>query len=276
MKTEIPNKLMLRFYNKNRPIRAVCSIAKSAMELHCHDYYEIEIIISGEAVHYLNGEKYDIGPGIAYILNPAAFHTYEIKKPLKLFCINFDGSVIPERLFFKMATVGAGKHIKINEDRIEDITKLSELLVKECKKRDGGCSMELCECVLAMLLEEIENVQNAPSKIDVGMQKALIYLNSHFYEDPSLADVAKEANYHPNYFSEKFNSYFGESYISKLNELKINYAKVLLNTGFSVSEVCFRAGFHSMSSFLKVFKDRVGKSPKKYQQDNAGNTSQKL
>lgn len=268
MKREIPNRLRLRCYSEKRPIRATLSSAEEGTPLHSHDYYEVEIIVDGEATHHLNSETYEIGAGSAYILGPASFHSYEIKKPLKLFCINFDGSAIPEKLFFKMATLGSGKHIDIGENRFEDITKLCELLVKEVKKKNGGCSVELCECILAMLLEEADDSIAVPDKFDVGMQKALIYLNSHFYESPALGEVAKEANYHPNYFSEMFTSYFGQTFSSKLNDLKTNYAKVLLKSGFSVTETCFRSGFRSMSSFLTVFKEKTGMPPKKYKEAN--------
>ena len=267
MNREIPNRLMLRGYSKKRPIRATFSSASEGTPLHSHDYYEVEIVIEGEAEHYLNAEKYSIGKGTAYILGPASFHSYNIKKPLKLFCINFDGSVIPEKLFFKMATLGSGKHIDINPDRLPDIIKLSELLVKEVKRK-SGCSVEICECILAMLLEEVDDSAVAPEKFDVGMQRALIYLNSHFYESPSLSEVAREANYHPNYFSEMFTSYFGQTFSSKLNDLRTNYAKVLLRSGFSVTETCFRSGFRSMSSFLTVFKEKTKMSPKKYKEEN--------
>ena len=269
MKKEIPNRLSLRCYNKKRPIRATFAAAKEGTPLHSHDYYEVEIIVEGEALHNLNAESYKIKAGSAYILGPASFHSYDIKKPLKLFCINFDGSAIPEKLFFKMATLGSGKQIDIGEARLKDIVKLCELLVKEVKKKSGGCSLELCECILAMLLEEADDSIVAPEKFDVGMQRALIYLNSHFYESPSLGEVAAEANYHPNYFSEMFSAYFGQTFSSKLNDLKTDYAKVLLKSGFSVTETCFRSGFRSMSSFLSVFKEKTGVAPKKYREEKS-------
>ena len=268
MKREIPDRYTLRCYSKKRPIRATLSMADNGAKLHSHDYYEVEIIVDGEAEHYLNGEKYEIKRGSAYILGPAAFHTYNIKKPLKLFCINFDGSAIPEKLFFKMATLGSGKNIDIPSERFSDIVSLCELLTREVKHRDGGCSVELCACILAMLLEEADEKAVEPEKFDVGMQKALIYINSHFHESPTLGEVARVANYHPNYFSEMFTAYFGQTFSSKLNDLKTDYAKVLLRSGFSVGETCLRSGFGSMSSFLTVFKEKVGTSPKKFKDAN--------
>lgn len=272
MKNTMPDRKMLRFYNKNRPIRATFGKTSASVALHYHDFYEIEIITDGEAVHYLNGKSYKIERGSAYILNPAAFHSYEIIKPLKLFCINFDGSVIPEELFFKMATNGAGRTVNIKDDELNDVIKLCEILVRQCRKKDGGCSVKLCECVLDMILAKEESAEYHTAELDAGMHKALIYLNSHFYESPSLASAAAEAGYHPNYFSEIFKKYFGESYSSRLNSLKVNYAKSLLSAGFSVSESCYRSGFRSLSSFLSVFKSKTGVSPKKYKDENVKRT----
>ena len=264
MDKTIPSRLSLRCYSKKRPIRAAFSVTDKGTPLHSHDYYEVEIIVDGEAIHNLNSDNYRIAAGSAYILGPASFHSYDIKKTLSLFCLNFDGSVIPEKLFFKMVTLGAGKSIELSKERFADVVKLCEMLVKESKRKDGGCSVELCACILAMLLEQVDGEENFTERFDLGMQRALLYLYSHFYESPSLKDVAKEANYHPNYFSEMFTAYFGQSFSSKLNDLKTNYAKVLLQSGFSVTETCFRSGFCSMSSFLKVFKKNTGMSPKKY------------
>ena len=269
MKHEVPNRLRLRCYSKKRPIRATLSYAQEGAPLHSHDYYEVEIIIDGEAEHYLNAETYDIKKGSAYILGPASFHSYNIKRPLKLFCMNFDGSVIPEKLFFKMATLGSGKQIEIKPERLDDIIKLSELLIKETRRKNGGASVELCASILAMLLEEADEGLVSPEKFDVGMQRALIYLNSHFHESPSLSEVAREAGYHPNYFSEMFTACFGQTFSSRLNDLKTDYAKVLLRSGLSVTETCFRSGFRSMSSFLTVFKDKTGIPPKKYKEINS-------
>lgn len=48
----------------------------------------------------------------------------------------------------------------------------------------------------------------------------------------------------------------------------LNKAKTLLATKeFNVTEVCFECGFHSISWFIKSFKNEFGITPKKYQQN---------
>ena len=42
-------------------------------------------------------------------------------------------------------------------------------------------------------------------------------------------------------------------------------AKELLISGESVDSVCGKSGFRNLSHFSRIFKEKVGQSPKKYQ-----------
>ena len=96
------------------------------------------------------------------------------------------------------------------------------------------------------------------------MERAIAYLNAHFFETPSLDDVASIAGYNSSYFSNIFKKHTGESYVSRLNSLKIEYSKVLLSHGANVIDACFDSGFRSLSSFLSTFKKHTGMSPNDY------------
>lgn len=44
------------------------------VDVHWHDYYELALVVRGEADHEVNGETRTIGPGSAFLLSPADFH----------------------------------------------------------------------------------------------------------------------------------------------------------------------------------------------------------
>ena len=93
-------------------------------------------------------------------------------------------------------------------------------------------------------------------------QPAVLYVDRHFRESLTLADVAARAHLSPNYFSERFRQYTGTSFQLYLQECRLRFARSLLaSTSLSVSEVCHAAGFNSLSHFGRAFRRRYGVAP---------------
>ena len=45
--------------------------------VHLHDYYEIEIIVSGVGVSEFDGVSYNLCPGMAFFITPNDFHNFK-------------------------------------------------------------------------------------------------------------------------------------------------------------------------------------------------------
>ncbi|UII33517.1 AraC family transcriptional regulator [Fulvivirga ulvae] len=81
-----------------------------------------------------------------------------------------------------------------------------------------------------------------------------------------MADVAMLNPYH---FLRVFKKTYGLTPHQYLIEVRLDQAQVLLSArGQSVSSVCHAVGFDSLSSFSRLFKARVGVSPKFYRETN--------
>ena len=94
-----------------------------------------------------------------------------------------------------------------------------------------------------------------------SVQYALLYIHNHFIENISLEEVAKIANYSPNYFSDIFDCTFKQYVIN----LRLSLAESLLkHTQLSIAQICERSGFHDLSNFMPAFKKRYGVTPKEY------------
>ena len=65
----------------------------------------------------------------------------------------------------------------------------------------------------------------------------------------------------PAYLSIVFKKQTGESILDVIRNMRIDYAKKLLEEGLSVAEVSEKAGFRESSTFIKVFKNSVGVTP---------------
>ena len=238
--------------------------------MHWHSFYEFEIITEGYGRHILNGEEYEVKKGSAYLLTPTDFHTLKNAAPMKLWHLSFDEEMLSEKRIFELSGGMLEKRFELDEAVMNKLVSILAVLEDEAGL-DDGCSRELCEALLSILLRGREKSVLASREAIGGINKALIYMNAHFREDPSLGTVAEQAGFHPNYFSELFREVTGENYLLKLTRLKISYAKTLLRSGFSVSEACYRSGFGSLSNFLSAFKRLVGKTPTAYKSSHKNN-----
>jgi AraC-like DNA-binding protein len=127
-----------------------------------------------------------------------------------------------------------------------------------------SCLGELCDCLICLLMRERGEILIRDEERYSRIREAIMYLENHFTESPTLNDVATRVGLHPHYFSDLFHKVTGESFCEHLNSLRIGYAKTLLSKGYSVSEACYGSGFGSISNFLYRFKKSTGLSPKQF------------
>jgi AraC-like DNA-binding protein len=92
----------------------------------------------------------------------------------------------------------------------------------------------------------------------------------HHYESPlTLEDVAAQAHMTPQAFCRYFKKHTRHTFVSFLNQVRINEACKKLTDGSydSVSTVAYNCGFNSITNFNRVFKSVTGKSPRDYIRD---------
>jgi len=85
---------------------------------------------------------------------------------------------------------------------------------------------------------------------------------------PTLARIAHVSEAH---FIRTFRATFGETPHRYLQRRRVERAMfLLLQTGQSVTEVCFAVGFSSLGTFSRTFREIVGETPSQYRQRRAG------
>lgn len=91
------------------------------------------------------------------------------------------------------------------------------------------------------------------------------YIQTHYQEQVSLADIASKLNMSEEYFSRYFSKTMKKPFFEFLNEYKINKAcKLLIETDKQISEICYAAGFESIPFFYRQFKKFKDCQPKTY------------
>ena len=92
------------------------------------------------------------------------------------------------------------------------------------------------------------------------------YIMQHYDTDIMLEDIAKHAHMTPQAFCRYFKKHTRLTFVSFLNEVRINEACKKLSDGSydSISTVAYHCGFNSITIFNRVFKTVTGKSPRDY------------
>lgn len=94
--------------------------------------------------------------------------------------------------------------------------------------------------------------------------QAKIYMETHYAENIDLTCVADEAYFSRFHFLRRFRDIYGFTPHQYLRKVRMERAMVLLNSGISVSDTCFRIGLEGLSSFTKAFKGYTGMTPSEY------------
>lgn len=92
--------------------------------------------------------------------------------------------------------------------------------------------------------------------------KAKRYLEEHFHENVSLETVAGHVGLSSYYFSKLFKERAGVTFIDYLTQLRVEEAKrLLVESGYSLKEICFEVGYRDPNYFSRVFKKTAGMTP---------------
>jgi AraC-like DNA-binding protein len=223
--------------------------------IHSHDYFEIEIIVNGKGTMLIDSVVHEINPGSICILTPADFHYVILEENNLVWNIAFDESVPSPELLETIFSLKKN-FCTVSESTLEAIMSATELLSNETN----------ADCIRILLEYILKKTGLCDSMAEMGspIQRALLYIQTYFRNDPTLAETAKHVGLSSSYFGTLFHSVVGDTYVEYLNKCKSNCAMRLLDLGKSVTESCFESGFGSLSGFRYIFKQTTGMTPTEY------------
>lgn len=103
--------------------------------------------------------------------------------------------------------------------------------------------------------------------------RAVHYIYTNYSEKITLESVAAMVYLSPTYFSKLFKEEMHTSFITFINQVRVDQSKQLLRKGdMKLSEVATTVGFEDQSYFTKVFKKITGTSPLQYRKTHVSST----
>lgn len=162
--------------------------------------------------------------------------------------------------------------------RIPDNNKeeLAEKII-ELKSSKGAVRMSLFFSMIHFMYSLKEDLVSLSTKSESEpypeeksrrIQVIYDYILKNFENDISLEEVAEQAFLTPPAFCRYFKKHTGKTFVSFLNELRVNQACKKLVTEkdeAQISNIAYECGFKSVTNFNRVFKTVIGSSPSVYQ-----------
>ncbi len=107
-----------------------------------------------------------------------------------------------------------------------------------------------------------------PKKETERINEIYQYVFKNFRKIIRLQDVAALLNMNTHSFCRYFKTRTKKSFFRFLLEVRVNHAcKLLSETEYSVSEICYKSGFNNFSNFNRYFKQIAGTTPLKYKRN---------
>ena len=97
------------------------------------------------------------------------------------------------------------------------------------------------------------------------LARARKFMDENCFNDIDLQTISGFSFLSKFHFTRLFKRCYGRTPHQYLTEKRIQLAKELLGSNFTVMETCFRIGFHSPNSFSAFFRNYTGLSPTEYQ-----------
>lgn len=153
-------------------------------------------------------------------------------------------------------------HLVFNND------KISSQLIKICEAADSGTREELLSSRLYALINDIGLHINS-DRLPKSFEKAVSFIRSNYYRDLPVSEIAEYSKISESLLYKQFRNFAGTTPIAFINSIRIDWAKLFLETRpeLSVAEIAKDVGFTSTSYFIECFKKSEGITPLKFRKD---------
>ena len=248
-----------------------------AAHRHSNVSYEIHYTERGRGTVTVDGQNYEVFPGLLYVTGPGVVHA-QMSDPgdpvveycLYLNCRQYVRSASDPLALFVNTPFWMGvdnghfyallrQLVDENRDPQPDATQMSEALLRQAVihltrlYRSGS--------------ESAARPLSAPALTRDGLMPVLEDAFYYRYATLTLGELSRLLNLSVRQTQRLLQESFGKTFSQKLTEARMAAASQLLsNTALSVTQIAERVGYSSIEHFSSAFRRSVGVSPRRYRQ----------
>ena len=265
------------------------------LNMHSHNFYELNIVVQGRGWHYLGEKNFETGPGDVFAIPPHIRHGYWAEDgKMSIFHL-----LVGEYLFtkyhrelaqfpgvrllfeveplFRQNSDEVSLFLHLDEEQMHSFLPKMEDLVFLAGLPFEGANL-LFEMRAVCLICELSHFLAADYKnrrtekgARRGMPYAIVptvkYIHENYAERITLKDLAAKAHLSPAGYMRYFKKLFGLPPIDYLIRLRVKHAADMLKNGDKpVAEIAQDCGFFDSSHLTRAFRQILGNVPSKYRE----------
>lgn len=241
----------------------------SVADFHEHDFYEINIIISGNVKILLSDRSEECEGSCIVLTAPETPHFVSMKNETLynrlylLFSREFVEHSVSEWGTLSQIFGKNGNIIKTTPDKI-DMCKMiiNRINIENNTFRKRLLILYLLSCLSEFSKEKASNdpyTETPPYIID-----ALEYINKNFGSKITASLLAKELHIGRTTLMTSFKKFTGSTLLDYITHKRISEAIKLLCEGHSEQETAYLCSFGDVGSLIRAFKNKTGITPKQY------------
>ncbi len=230
------------------------------LPFHKHSYYEISYVAQGKGVHNVNGISYPVEKGDIILFSKNDIHSCHPVKGLKIITCCF---VSIENLnYFPFGSNSL--LVSLSKEQMVEVEALFKTIEIELKIKNCHFEHVIQNCIDMILLIMGRQNENKVS-FDPLWGNLLSYVSDN-YHDVTLEDATDIMRMSKSYFCRKFKQQFSVSFLTYVNQIRIQQAQKLLNsTNLTIPEISERIGYgNNLCRLHEDFKKFTHTTPHKY------------
>ena len=252
-------------------------------ELHDHHDFELRYVASGQSHQTIAGAKYTANASEMILVHPREYHLQSMPhQHTEQYTIRFypephDNSRASRRAY--ELAIGFFNSTRIlHDDEGRLLTVFRQLTDELREQRMGFVSnvSTLCSTLMTYVFRlsstDIGKIYPAEDLQYHDFERqtidAFIHENA-LSEGTRIGDLAAKMGISERQVNNIMHKRFGMSFVAKINEIRIQYAAILLSeTDRSVEHILGECGFKNHSYFCACFKRHFGTTPLKYRAEH--------
>lgn len=251
---------MFAFYENRVQPFDIIFIENLTFISHLHRHLELLYVEEGEIELRIGDCQYLLHNGDTGLIFPHRIHSYQSGRDLKAILVIFDTDMVPTHKTVLAQCLPKTPVVPKNllhPDIPYMLARIREEPAMGRKLLEGYLTVIFSRMIPRLGLEKSGPAENLSLP-----QRMLTYLGNHFTEPLSLSSAAQALGVSKYHLSRCFSQKIGCGFRFYLNTLRAQRAHALLaETELSLAEICFEAGFESVSTFYRAYQTLYGETP---------------
>ena len=251
-------------------------------EYHNHRFFELVYVVSGSAVHILDGDSRIISTGDYMIMDYNSYHEYRASNDdfaviNCLFLSKAIDSTMPEshdfpdllkscQFRFNKIVMGSTPANRFFHDDTGKIKLLLTEMCEECGNKETGYLDYMRSLLIQSIIITLRGISDFKiNNYSPNIAKAVRMIETGYGQPLMLSDIARELYLSVPYLSIKFREETGVCFGEYLKRVRIQNACTLLNsTDMKIKDIAEKVGYNDYKRFGAIFREIVGTSPGKF------------